>query len=93
MNRSCPSSASRSTLTITNEHNKQVVQLAQLHLAKKFRQEVELYDKYYEHILHFADMLASALKTCNSEETSNSSMAALGIVTVVGLLVFSRMRS
>jgi hypothetical protein len=42
-------------------HNQYVIDLTKLYLGQKYQQAVVLYDAYYNHMLAFSDLLASAL--------------------------------
>jgi len=45
-----------------HQHNQFVIDLALLHSEKKWEEEVSCYDAYYNHMLHFADLIYQALK-------------------------------
>jgi len=38
-------------------HNKLVLEIAGLHLARNYTKENAVYDAYYTHMLHFSDMM------------------------------------
>ena len=48
-----------------DQHNKYVIQMTQLHNSGSYKEEIETYDKYYEHMLMFSDALYEALQPDN----------------------------
>jgi hypothetical protein len=51
-----------------DEHNQYVIDIAKLHLEKKYSEEIKKYDAYYNHMLSFSDMLNNGL----SKQTGGS---------------------
>jgi hypothetical protein len=42
-------------------HNEFVVEIAKLHYAGKYKEEIDVYDRYYVHMLHFSNILYKGL--------------------------------
>lgn len=45
-----------------DQHNKHVVDMGKLYYEKKWQAGIDLYDKYYRHMMMFSDMISDGLK-------------------------------
>lgn len=82
-----------------DQHNNFVLKMVVLHLAKKYSEEIKIYDQYYNHMMMMSDLLCVALiehlattiisnqKSTNEYSDSNASMNVFCLVLALLLIV------
>ncbi len=68
-----------------NHHNQYVLDIATLHSQKEYVRELQTFDAYFDHMMHFSDMLNYGLSQNNGY---SSSCMLLLIILIVAYLYF-----
>jgi len=74
--------------TMFNTHNQYVIDMATAHSQNEYDKEIELFDKYYTHMLMFSDTLNNALVKPNDYALNlNLDLTIWSIIVVLIILV------